>query len=278
MPLETDLNHNDTIDIQGPPVTREFTFSLELVQKALEKDPFDPQSLIEALSTDETLKALFEADAGVWEGYSIQTHTRMVFNVFENFQLNNIPEEISLKLMRTLVAVHDIGKPLALKAHGNVLRQHEYTSPLVQKVLIELGFNAKEINLGLAIIKQDFLGNLFRGIDNLETVAQQITDVSKKNTHLNPNTFLKILKIYYMSDAGAYTSQAGKGVTDYAPDSLGRIFAFNPENKTMEFSANQTGLGFSYHELFRMLETAVSELADSETNITTPQSIPQTEQ
>jgi hypothetical protein len=98
------------------------------------KKPFVPEELLRSLCTDKNLEKLFSASAGVWEGYSIREHTLMVMKMFENFWACCIPDE-QKKLWRMFLALHDIGKPIAIARFGDKGKQHATTLPIIRQVL-----------------------------------------------------------------------------------------------------------------------------------------------
>lgn len=106
---------------------------IAIILAALE-DPFNPDLVISRLSEDQVLARLFAADAGVWEGYTIREHTLMVLGIFERFQLSQVSKSEKL-FFRLLLALHDIGKPLAIEQTGEKKRQAEFTGLILQAVL-----------------------------------------------------------------------------------------------------------------------------------------------
>jgi len=76
------------------------------------------------------LKTLFQADAGIEEGYTIQQHTRIVYDLYESHKKTflpsiKVPKDVDLdKLLPAIIALHDIGKPEAI-AKGVKHLQHQ---------------------------------------------------------------------------------------------------------------------------------------------------------
>ncbi|MBU6323685.1 MAG: hypothetical protein KGI41_03055 [Patescibacteria group bacterium] len=200
--------------------------------------PFTRASLDAVLDnpahTPEDVLALFDdrfADAygkgaGVSEGYTIREHTGMVLNQFLKYFGDALPEE-DRKVMETMLAIHDIGKPAAIAA-GSKYDQHRYTTPIVRETLEGLGFGEKEVALATALVDGDPIGDFLKG-GSVSRAAERIVK-SARESGRPLDGFYGLLKVFYQSDAGSYTEDAG------GKRSLDRLFSFDPEAGEMRFS------------------------------------------
>lgn len=206
----------------------EYQIKSRSVAHSLNKESFNPKSLIDALSESKFLSGIFEMDSGVSEGYTLRTHTEMVLSQFEKYFT---PEwhglEISKLLdrnsFRLLLALHDIGKPESFRRRGGTQAQHEYTSKYAPKILEQLGLHPQKAEVIAGIISKDLLGAyIFRG-ENMETTASSIKKQSEE-LGISRTDLVELLRIYYMCDGSSYTTDAG------AHDSSGSVFTFSEEN------------------------------------------------
>jgi hypothetical protein len=182
------------------------------LQKLLNAEDYNGEEIIDYLSGDPQLKELFEASAGVWEGYSIKTHTLMVFKVFaEQFALYKKQYKFrvlsDVRLFETLkftIALHDIGKPYAID-QGNKDRQHEYTLPILEEVFSRFDFSENETKLAKALVSNDFMGDLVRGIIDPKTAKRKFTKIAKE-AGMSLADYVPLQFLFYTIDAGSYPS------------------------------------------------------------------------
>lgn len=196
------------VSMEDPSYPSTFRFSREDVQARLTEVPFNAQALIEVLSQDPFIKELFLADAGVFEKYSIEIHTKMVFSTFFEQKpflgwdsvKGTFPEIERILLLS--IAVHDIGKPLAI-ARGDKSAQHAYTVPIAQKIFRYLGLSENETRLALTLIGNDIFGDLVKGKINLTVAREQLQKLASENT-LSYRDFARLQGLFYIIDAGSY--------------------------------------------------------------------------
>ncbi|MFA5764300.1 MAG: hypothetical protein WC915_05835 [archaeon] len=194
--------------------------ALSVVKKAIDElDLFEDE-----------FKDIFSADAGVQEGYTILDHTKMVLRQFDRyFSYKEFPDGITHDFFRILFVIHDLGKPLAVK-RGNSKLQHEETVKLIDPIFKKLGLSNFERNLAKIIIGSDPIGPYLR----YDKINESLNNIKKmiKESGLSSTNFFSVLLIYYMSDAGAYTVDAGgKSALDY-------VFSFDHENRKMDFQTD----------------------------------------
>jgi hypothetical protein len=160
---------------------------------------------------------LIKTDSGVPQRYTIEEHNQRVYNLFEDqlrhFGLDKLKtaENIDLaNLIKFTIAVHDIGKPLAVKAGDRAL-QHVFTVPLIDEVMPKLGFSKAETHLAKLIVDNDVLGELDQGLLTPEQAFQHLNDLAAQ-TSMSPRDFFTLQTFFYTIDAGSY------------PDLLWRVF------------------------------------------------------
>lgn len=164
---------------------------------------------------------------GVWEGYSLEDHVRMVLNQFDKyFSHRTLPCRVSNTFLRILIVLHDIGKPAAIEK-GNKRLQHKETLKIVKPILRKLEFSVDEIKLALALISDDPIGPYLRFGDPKNAVRKIIKMSESTNCPLEQ--FFQLLLIYFKCDAGSYTKDAG------GKKSLDCFFIFSHKNKTLNF-------------------------------------------
>jgi hypothetical protein len=176
---------------------------------------------------------LFSMSVGVHEGYSLEDHTKLVLTQFDRYFSNKpLPGNVTKTLFRTLLVLHDLGKPMAVQK-GNKHLQHEETSKIVRPILEQLEFSGREISISLSLIGGDPIGEYIKG-ENVYNTLKEIRNMAGI-AGLPVNEFFELLLIYYKCDAGSYTSDSG-GIR-----SLDWIFVFDHANLRIDFSEAVNG-------------------------------------
>ena len=83
-----------------------------------------PQDIIESAKKTPDYKRLFEAQSGVWEGFTIQQHTETALQFFDDNYADKLPSGV-LPLLRLAIITHDIGKGVAA-SRGDKANQKAY--------------------------------------------------------------------------------------------------------------------------------------------------------
>ena len=176
------------------------------LQEILDDKDFNSQELIDFLRAD--VGDRFEADAGLWEGYSIKEHTLMALGQFEKyFASQNFPKYFSRGIFRLFLALHDIGKPDAI-AQGDKNLQHKFTVPIIRKILAKYCIGKTQTDIACALIDIDIPGDYIRDRISLECAVQKLHQNAKR-AKLPTEKFFELLLIFYKCDAGSYTVDAG---------------------------------------------------------------------
>ncbi len=170
----------------------------------------DPDAIMQRLSgLFPELRPRFDASAGVHEGYTIREHTHRVYGAFSRqaaqypFDAMSVPEGADVpRLLKTAIALHDLGKPDAIAAGGKHL-QHEFTVKILTEKLRALGFSDAETNLAEALVGNDVIGDLVKQLITEKQAYEQIAALAKK-AGMPPDDFYLLQKLFYVSDASSY--------------------------------------------------------------------------
>lgn len=228
-----------------------YRYPLSLTRELLNVVLNDPEHSSKEVLTllEQDFGELFEKDAGVWEGYKIGEHTKMVMDQFEKyFGKERLPCGMDKKLFEITLALHDIGKPEATEKENDKGKQHGYTQKIMDSSLRQLGFEEKEVQLAVSLVSGDPIGSYIKG-GNIEESARKIVEMATA-AGADKNDFFKLLSILYKVDAGSYTEDAG------GKRSLDRLFSFKPEEGKMLFSQK-------IQEKFENLEKEVQKTSEN---------------
>lgn len=198
---------------------------IEILDKALQRDPrviklleTDPRlksakardrDLRACVKNGPTLKYLLGLDAGVREGYDIGEHSAKVINLFleqkkffPNIDVKGISTRSVNELLLPILALHDIGKGIAVKG-GNKDLQHHYTTEFVRTYLKSIRYSQKEINLAVALIDHDSVGSFLKG-DTSAPQARQKLQQRAKLAGMKYDNFIKLQQLFYTADSASY--------------------------------------------------------------------------
>lgn len=193
----------------------------------LAPDSYSPENLINFLKSK--FASEYAADSGVWEGYTLEQHTLMALQQYEKYFAgkSQFPSPMTESLFRVMLALHDIGKPEAVR-EGDRNRQHEFTRRIMDEILTELGYSDADKNLAIAIVDNNFLGEI---VQNRTDFSATVDGIKQKAETLGipPQDFFDILRIYYAVDSSSYTKDAG------GLESLDENFVFNPGAGELKF-------------------------------------------
>lgn len=189
--------------------TNKTSIRIDNIQGLLHNNNATNEALIELIMLQYPhLAEIYNMPAAPRHNHSLKTHTVGVLNNFQkikkffNFEtlhVEHITNNIE-SLMRAMILVHDIGKPL-----GDPETQHERTTPIAQAMLKAWGFKDKEIQLALTLIDNDIIGQMVQpyyeisaqdAYDKLEQLAKQ--------TGVDLQTYYQLQTLFYLSDASWY--------------------------------------------------------------------------
>jgi hypothetical protein len=216
------------------------------IREAINQEKFSPSEFIDILKESPYLKKLYEMSSGVGEGYSTEKHTQMVMNQFEKYFSGNFKSTfLTRDDFRLMLSLHDIGKPLGVYATGSTSAQHEYTKRVLTYALQATGIPPQKVDTIMCLVDQDILGEYFKGQINSQNSATQINTLAE-TIGVSPKELVNTLKVFYICDAGSYTTDAG------GQASLDSLFVFdhNDGNNRVSFSDE---IETKYQELLRRL-------------------------
>lgn len=204
-------------DAQATPVSQPAP-----LQPADDADTLKPHIIDSLKEADPELKSLFEQDAGVKERLTIEQHTRDVLNNWKiqmpARQLSDLSEQLGFpvaELLQDAVALHDIGKPYAVKK-GRKSLQHKYTKPILDRVLRSRGYSDSQIAFATALIDNDAIGDVLKSKTDALSAAKKIRQLASQ-ADVSPRVFLDTLTRFYKSDAGSYP-ELRKNIFKQGPD------------------------------------------------------------
>lgn len=197
------------------------------IRELYTKSARDPKQLFALLESD--FPRIYHQDVGVREGYTLKQHVLMVLRQFEKyFGKKTLPGGVDSDIFRIILALHDVGKPKAIKSGGKHL-QHRYTQHYIKKFFHKINIDEHHIALALALTTADTIGHYLRGWISITQALQNLLKIAK-SSHLNFDDFFDILCIFFKVDAGSYTENAG-GIR-----SLDDLFIFDERMSEIRFA------------------------------------------
>lgn len=191
-----------------------------------------PRDLVEAMKEIEGYKEIFEADAGNWEGFTLEEHMETVLRNFDENFADDLPVEL-LAPMRLALLAHDLGKPQAV-ANGEKHKEKEYNLAEAANFFAKIGLPDKTADFLSSILEEGVELAHKSEIARVESASQAFRDLAGRSLRrLNANTgrrvtersiegYISLCNIILVCDGGAYTSMAitsrpGKGRYRNAP-------------------------------------------------------------
>jgi hypothetical protein len=163
------------------------------------------EAILKFFSQDPKIDSLYHVEARGWIG----KHTKDIFNLFEDqkpyFDFSPLKKaygENAVALFKTMLALHDIGKPLAIAA-GDKNRQHEFTLPILTKKFTALGFPQDQIELAQILVGNDFIGEMIQGKVTVEKAFSWVSELYLK-TKLSLQELFELQSFFYTVDGGSY--------------------------------------------------------------------------
>lgn len=167
--------------------------------------------LIDLLSKVNAIAGLYSDQAGVSEGYTVQEHTERVLAVyFDQRDKYGYPESNNRYkiLLPVVVALHDIGKPVAVRTSGSTEAQHEHNAKIMGGVLRSIGFTEAEVRVGRTLVSGDILGNHVKNRRHASYTYPVLVSAANQ-AGINKLEYIRLLRVEYIADAASYPSIAG---------------------------------------------------------------------
>jgi hypothetical protein len=187
-----------------------------------------PEKLVATAKEVEGYDAIFEGDAGNWEGYTLAEHTETVLRNFDESFAEKLPVEL-LAPMRLAILSHDLGKPEAAE-EGEKHKQMEYNLKQADDFLGKLGVENKLKDLLLAVIGEGeelaFQIEINGAGEPAKAAMKRLATKTLKQFYDSETVtdeqitgFSEMCKMLQVCDGGAYTSMAitnrGRGKGHY---------------------------------------------------------------
>lgn len=284
---------------------------LEEARQLVSSDDYSPEKLLAILKKQPALVDLWPVVV-VSEGFTLEQHTLLVLKQFERYLAKrDFPPEFDRGFWRVFLALHDIGKPLAIQSGDRTKEaEHGHTSRILKEILTLMGYSERQVHLALCLTqtrfgqlihasmisgklewavekrREDWVDFLRRGVffklglskEESERAWKQIVEEKSDKflvgrvtenvladlrhwsgvLSLSPSELLEHIQIYYMADAGAYTTDANDGIPQLPKEgesALDGVFVFDREERSMRFAE-------PYASRVRELEESVA-LADA---------------
>jgi hypothetical protein len=145
-------------------------------------------------------------------GYSLLMHTGMVLNRFRRYFPGPLPGNLPRHAMETTILLHDIRKGVAREAAMSGADpnadQHHYTLRHMEEIRDRLPLNDAEYQVARALIQYSCLGELLMGKIGVDQALGMVLDGARE-AGIPVQDFFQLSVIYYQSDSGAYTADAG---------------------------------------------------------------------
>lgn len=178
----------------------------DTVHDALSASPFVSAALVDALKIDPRIEQLFAGPGCAGCSYDLETHTLRVMGQFEKYFSNiQLPAALDRGVMRLTLALHDIGKPIAMAQSRD---QHHCTLEVIQRLAPDLPIDAREMAILQALIDGDPMGALFQGHCTVDEASAEVRSMATRSGLSLPE-FLPLLIMFYQSDTSGYTRDAG---------------------------------------------------------------------
>lgn len=211
-------------------LTRSFTLTQAQLYRCFAAD-YSPATLIALLDTQ--LPGLYGQDGGVREGYTVAEHTMMVLRQFDKYYApppHSLPGKVDKRLFRVFLALHDIGKPIAITIDPQGKKQqHRYTWRLMFGFYQHLKIEERFIAISKALLYDDPIGGYLRNRRGRQETERLIRRQAA-GTPLSLSEYFELLQIYYKVDAGGYTANAG------GRPSLDALFEFDELTPQLHFA------------------------------------------
>jgi len=173
----------------------------------LEHAPGQERQLVEYLSQTPWMKAMFNYDGSI-----VGWHTRMVLGECAqrwdqvDWLAIAVPDGFGLAMtVKVALAFHDIGKGVReyWRARG-ARTQHDFTVPILEKAMAELGFGIEETALAVALVGHDTLGTMIQNRLSVDAAHDALLQ-RQKATVLSPKDFFRIQTFFYVADVASYS-------------------------------------------------------------------------
>lgn len=198
----------------------------------------DGRSVISVMRGSAYLNELFEKQTGT--GGTLGEHTTYVEDNYDKYFAEHNSKLITRNEMRILFGLHDIGKPVGTDLENSPLAQHKYTQIIAPRVLEAAGITGQKATLIMKIISSDILGEYLQGNKDVNASRERLIH-DAEYLGVTPKEYYDLLEVYYLCDAGAYTSfSSGNSLLDseFVVTDNSLSFGMRFKNKTDDLLAS----------------------------------------
>jgi len=122
----------------------EITPNASLLIRVLHDAHAKPRQLVEAMKEIKGYREILEADAGNWEGYTLEEHVETVLRNFDENFADTLPVELLIPMRLALLA-HDLGKPMAV-ARDEKHKEKDYNQIQAADFFAKIGLSDKTVD------------------------------------------------------------------------------------------------------------------------------------
>ena len=176
-------------------------------------------------SSSSLLDTAWSLPAGVWQGYSVGTHTLCVLDGFFRFAWSDFPTRqniVSREAFAVFLAVHDAGKGFAVESEGRWETRRRKTMELAvgRQIVARMGARLAWPEATTAVL-QALLLHVTVGecvqrrlsvTDGRRQLHEDATSIAW--TGLSTRNFVRLAVLFHRVDASAYRSIRRKAFTD----------------------------------------------------------------
>lgn len=182
-------------------------YDIPRFRRLLAAPEWNGKQILDFLSENALVGQLLDADAGLFQHYTVRQHTLRVFGVAakqDAFMPDVAPPRGTTwkTLFKLAIALHDISKGVAAEA-GNKNEHHHLCVPMAEKIMADLRVAPKHQLVIRSLIEHDLIGDVMR---NRRTVAESHTalaDLARDNG-MAPVDFFRMQVFFFTLDAASF--------------------------------------------------------------------------
>lgn len=160
------------------------------------------KDLLQDLKKDPMIAELMNGFNEVEKGFRIEDHVIHVYSQYLIERRSRIVSRQFADVFPIIIALHDIGKPLAIQ-NGHRHLQHEYTVPLMKNYLQKHNYSKTQIDMAVALVTYTGFGDLIKGVKSTFEVSVEIHQIAA-SLGISALDFYNAKRIFYIADAGSY--------------------------------------------------------------------------
>lgn len=186
---------------------------------------YEPIQIIKALDKFRIVSSQFHKSINLGKTYRLQEHVLAVLHIFELFFAKYF-ELNQRNAMRLLLALHDIGKPLAIQ-RGSKTLQHRFTLRILKRIPIT-AINHPYRSWIYEMLRDDYLGAFLKGERDIDESVEALLNCVVL-LGVDKRIFFHHLSVYYQCDVASYTR-----ITTFSR-ALDSVFEWNEEQTSPKY-------------------------------------------